>query len=155
MTTEPRAPGRQLPLSGRAGTAVAFAIGFVVVPLVGPFAPGPIGALALMAAAGFAAYLIAPGWRGFLACSAGLIAYTAIQAALQDFAGLQFLTLVFLLPALAAGACGGRVVVALRARGLAAGLGEPGVWMSGIAAVLLVLGIFVSYGLLTGTGSPP
>lgn len=111
------APGLHQPLGGWLGVAAAFAIGFLVLPLLRPIMFGPHGTFGVIAVAGCAAVVVQPGWGGFVASAAGLTAFTTLTAVLAGFSDLHFLALAFVLVALAAGACGGSIVNTLRERG--------------------------------------
>lgn len=139
----------------RLGVVAAFAIGFSVMPTLGGIAHSDVETFAVVGIAAFLAVLVRPGWAGLIANAAGLTAYVTVIAAMAGFAGLHYLGLALMLPAVAAGGSCATVVNHVLEDGLARALGDARVWGATAMAIVLTSGLLWFYLALVGSGSPP
>ena len=155
MDTLAQAVHRARPTRPWLGVVVAFALGFLVMPTLGGIAHGDVETFAVVGFGAFVAVLLRPGWAALIANAAGLTAYVTVIAAMAGFAGLQYLGLALMLPAVAAGASCATVVNHVFEDGLTAALADARVWAAAAIAVVLTSGLLWFYLSLVGSGSPP
>ncbi len=137
------------------GVLVAFAFGFLTIPVGLALLPRQEWLFVLIGLGGLVGTVACVAWWGGVANAAGFIAYLAWQAAATGFSGFHLVALALILPLVAVGTACGTIVNRVRARGLASAIAERGVRVAAALALVVVVAWIAGYAALMSSDSLP